>query len=117
MKTYEQLKAELNEAKKQVYALENELTEISDGFIYHTCVLSYGSSSWSTANNPHLIQELADTYGDGYDGLVKVYTDNSELDINHYGCLSILTLDELPENRKNISKSEAYVNNIMPKSY
>lgn len=113
MKTLEQLKAELETAKEQVYMIENQIRNIADGFIYHICVLSYGSATWDTCTNPFIIQELCYEYGDGYNGLVEVYTNNPDLVINHYGCLSVYTLDELPENRRDISKSEAFTNTII----
>lgn len=112
MKTLEQLKAELETARQQVYAIEKQIRSLADGFIYHICIKSYGSKSWSTATNPFTIQELAYQYGDGYDGLVEVYTNNPDLKIDDEGCLSIYTLDKLPENKRDVSKSEAFTNTI-----
>ena len=113
MKTIEQLKAELETARQQVLEIEKQIIEMADGFIYHICVLSYGSSNWSTCANPFTIQELCYQYGDGYDGLVKVYTDNPKLEIEHYGCLEVRTLEQLPDSKKDVSMSQAMTNFAM----
>lgn len=107
MKTIEQLKLELNQARERVSAILQEIAGTPDGYTYQVCVRSYGSKSWETPVNTVRIQDLADEYGDGYDGLVDVYTDNPLLEINHWGCLSIYTLNELPEDVRGVSKSEA----------
>lgn len=107
MKTLEQLKAELETAKEQVWNIERQIREIADGFTYHICILSYGSARWSTCTNPYDIQEICTEYGDGYDGLVKVYTDNPKLEIEHYGCLEVRTLEQLPDSKKDVSMSQA----------
>lgn len=113
METLEQLKAELEIAKEKVWIIEKKILSISDKFIYHLCILSYGSKSWITATNPFLIQKYAYEYGSGEDGLLKVYTNNPDLDIDHGGCLDVFTLEELPEDRRDISKSEAFTNTMM----
>lgn len=113
MKTIEQLKAELETAKQQVWNIKNQIEDIADGYIYHICILSYGSSNWSTCANPFTIQELCDQYHDGYDGLVKVYTNNPNLEVEEQGCLRLYTLEELPENRKNVSKTEGLLNRLL----
>lgn len=107
MKTIEQLKAELETARQQVLEIEKQIIEMADGFIYHICVLSYGSSNWSTCANPFTIQELCYQYGDGYDGLVKVYTNNPNLEVEDQGCLEVLSLEELPDNKRDVSMTEA----------
>ena len=112
MKKLEELKAELAAVRKQAWEIEKQIREMADGFTYHVCVSSYGSHSWSTCKNPVIIQELCDEYGDGYDGLVQVFTDNPNLEVNEYGCLQLYSLDELPEVRRNVSKSEAQLNRI-----
>lgn len=112
MKTLEELKAELAIAQAQVWNLQNQIQKIPDGYTYHICIRSYGSANWMEAINTQLIQKLCNEYQDGYDGLVEVYTDNPNMDVQEWGCLIPHTLDELPENRRDVSKSQAMVNMI-----
>jgi len=112
MKTLEELKAELAVAQAQVWDLESQIQKIPDGYTYHICIRSYGSVNWEKAINTHRIQWLCNEYQGGYDGLVDVYTDNPDMNVRDLGCLTQYTLDELPESRRNISKSQGMVNMI-----
>lgn len=107
------LLASLEEAKRKVYEIQESIRTYQDGYIYHVLILSYGSQSWSIHYNSHSVQEILDEYGDGYDGLVEVYTDNPKPKLQDYGCLrDVCTLEELPESRQEISKSAGFVNLI-----
>lgn len=112
MSDYKSYLAELEIAEAKVSEIRSNINNIEDGFTYHIQICSYGSYSWKTSKNPYYIQELCNEYGDGYDGLIYVYTNNTSLDVDHYGCLTILTLDELPEDKKDVSKSQAFSNTI-----
>lgn len=105
------LLASLEEAKSKVYEIQEAIRKYQDGYIYHVLVLSYGSQSWSIHHNSSSVQEILYEYGDGYDGLVQVYTDNPNPEFRDYGCLrDLCTLEELPESRQDISKSTGILN-------
>jgi hypothetical protein len=112
MSDYTSYLAELKIAEAKVSEIRSNINNAEDGFIYHIQICSYGSVSWETAKNPFYIQELCNEYFDGYNGLVYVYTNNTSLDLDHYGCLTIETLDRLPEDRKEVSKSQAFNDTI-----
>jgi hypothetical protein len=117
-KTYEDLLAEYNKAKELCYNAENALRAYSDGFIYLVCIRSYGSMRWKSYTNPYFIEELVYEYGDGYDGLLEIYSNNPDyLRPDDDGCIDtfkILSLDELNAMSKtNIPMSQAMCNQMM----
>jgi len=116
MKNLEELKAELETAQQAVYAIRTEIQSRADGFTYVVCILSYGSKHWQDYHiNTFVLQELCHEYGDGYDGLVHIYSNNPKLaeELNA-GCLTTFTLEELPENKRNVSRTEGLLNFIKP---
>jgi hypothetical protein len=112
MNTIAEKLEQLGKLNREINLLKKEIAEHKDGYIYKVCIRSYGSVSWQEHFNPYTIQNIVDEYGDGYDGLVEVYTNNPDLKLDSYGCLTELSLEELPE-EKNISKSQAFVNNAI----
>lgn len=101
---------------KQLHTVERQIDNYEDGYTYHVAICSYGSVYWEKFNNPIGIYPLIKEYQDGYDGLVEIYTDNptlvSDLESEDQGCGRYYTLDELPEHKRNVSKSDAFVNNM-----
>lgn len=115
MKTIETLKAELETAEQAVNNIRQQIRTIADGFTYVVCILSYGSKTWNTDYpNTFFLQELCYDYGSGEDGLVHIYTNNPNLELDHYGCLRIFTLEELPESRRNVSKTAGILSFMLP---
>jgi hypothetical protein len=117
MKTLDVLKAELETAQQAVNAIRAEIQSLADGFTYVVCILSYGSKSWQNHHvNTFALQELCYEYGDGYDGLVHIYSNNPKLagELDHMGCLTTFTLEELPENKRDVSRTEGLLSFIKP---
>ena len=117
MKTLALLKAELETAQQAVNTIRTEIQSLADGFTYVVCILSYRSKRWQDYHiNTFVLKELCDEYYDGYDGLVHIYSNNPKLaeELNHWGCLTIFTLEELPENKRDVSKTEGLLNFIKP---
>jgi hypothetical protein len=97
-------KAHLNELYQQLNTVEHLIKEYKDGYIYWVCIRSYGSQRWREYNNRQAINELVNEYGDGYDGLVDIYSNNPRL-LNKVGedtymCDTYYTLDDLPEDKR-----------------
>lgn len=106
----EQLIKEIEALESKLSALRSQLHEYTDGFLYLTCVCSYGSVNWKTHNNEYTVQELCNEYN-GDDGIVNVYTTNPNSSINNYGEVSVITLDEIQNiSKDNISMSRAITN-------
>tara|TARA_Y100001947_G_C10318557_1_gene295040 strand:+ start:445 stop:825 length:381 start_codon:yes stop_codon:yes gene_type:complete len=96
--------------------IERQINNASDGFIYHVLLRSYGSLTWYEYTNPYPIQELVDGCRGGDEGLVNVYTNNpADLYdvIQCWGAMTVYTLDKLPEERREISRSEGFTNMII----
>ena len=109
-KNMEQLIKEIEALESKLSALRSQLHEHTDGFLYLTCLCSYGSVNWQTHNNEYTVQELCNEY-DGYDGIVNVYTTNPNSSISNYGEVSVMTLDEIQNiSKDNISMSRAITN-------
>jgi len=72
---------ELVELKNEI---DNHVHSYEDGFVYICKVRSYGRSWNERVSNPYTLQELCYRY-DGYDGIVDVYSTNSNLSIENYG--------------------------------
>lgn len=97
-------KAHLNELYQQLNTVEHLIKEYKDGYIYWVCIRSYGSERWRQVNNRQAIDELVSEYGDGYDGLVDIYSNNPRL-LNKVGektymCDTYYSLEELPEDKR-----------------
>ena len=107
----------LEELIKQLQDLESKAAELrfsirnyNDGFIYLTCLRCYGSISWETYTNEFCAQELCNEYY-GDNGIVDVYTNNSNNSIQSYGSVTVMSLDEMQNlSKKNISMSSAITN-------
>ena len=107
----EELIKEIESVKRHLSDLESKLYKHSDGFLYLTCLRSYGSMNWSTHKNEYTVQRLCDQYYDGYDGLVDVYTTNPNNTISTYGDVNVMTLEELKKvSTKDVSMSQAISN-------
>ena len=112
MTKLELLKAELELARLEVHELEEELAATPDGFVYFTCLYSFGSKSWDTHLNEFTVQDMCDEYFGGENGLVFVYTNNPNHTIK-YAEVNILSLDELHSICKdNVTMSKAMTNLI-----
>jgi hypothetical protein len=98
------------EARNYANELYEEILETSDGFLYVTCLRCYGSLSWQTHNNEFSVQDLCnDYYGDN--GIVDVYTNNPNHEIDSYGSVLVKTYDEIVDmSKENISMSNAICN-------
>jgi len=111
----EELVKKIKAVKSQLFALQYQLHAYNDGYLYLTCLRSYGSLSWETHINEYTVQELCDQY-DGYDGIVDVYTTNPNTTVTTEGSVEIMTLDEIKNvSQDNISMSAA-VSNWITKS-
>jgi hypothetical protein len=88
----------------QLCDIEEQISAYEDGYTYWVNIRSYGSSTWEQIKNIQSIRDLVEEYSDGYDGIVCIYTDRTDLynmlaDID-YGCGRYHTLDELPKGIK-----------------
>lgn len=94
----------------QLSTLRTQISEHSDGFLYLTCLRCYGSLQWETHTNDFLVQELCNEfYGDN--GIVDVYTNNSNHKISSYGDIKVMDLEEMKKlSQKKISMSAAITN-------
>jgi len=106
----EQLIKEIEAVSSQLSALYSQLYACDDGYLYLTCLRSYGSLTWKTHTNEYTVQELCDQY-DGQHGLVDVYTTNPNTTVTTEGYLKKMTLDEIKNvSQDDISMSEAISN-------
>ena len=106
----EQIKLEYEKALGIANKLYNELTSTPDGYLYKVIINSYGSRSACDYINQYPVDSLVSEYGDGYDGLLNIYSNNPRL-IHKVGkdtgrCDTYYTLEELPE-----EKSKKYAGN------
>jgi hypothetical protein len=107
---------EYKDAQEQVAIVYDKICKTSDGFIYITCLRSYGSIQWRTFINQFLTQELCNEF-DGYDGIVDVYTNNPNNKIDSCGSVVYKSLEELQNlSKDNVSMTRA-ITNWMAKSY
>jgi hypothetical protein len=106
----EQLIKKYEEAKEIANNLYQEILDTSDGFIYMTCLRCYGSIRWQSHKNKFSVNELCYEYN-GDNGIVEVYTNNPNHEIDSYGCVKVLTEEEMVNMSKdNISMSNAICN-------
>lgn len=109
----EELIKEIEAVKRHLDCLQSKLSRHCDGFIYFTCLRSYGSVSWLVHSNQYTVQTLCDEYYSGYDGIVDVYTNNPDNTIDTYGDVNVMALEELKKlSKKNVSMSRAITNMI-----
>lgn len=73
----DELQEARNIASNLIYAHE-------DGFLYECYVRSYGRNWREKHANPVTVQELCYRYG-GDDGIVDIYTNNPDLQVDNYG--------------------------------
>lgn len=73
----EELREVQAQAGNLIYAYE-------DGFTYECRVRSYGRNWTEHHSNPYTVQELLNHYG-GDDGIVDIYTNNPNLQVDNYG--------------------------------
>lgn len=107
------LLASLEEAKRKVYEIQEAIRTYQDGYTYHVLISSYGSHTWTVHHNSTSVQQILDEYGDGYDGLVEVYTDNPNPEFQDYGCgRGVYSLENLPDSRRDVSRSAGLLNLI-----
>jgi hypothetical protein len=97
-------------ARNKANKLYQEILNTSDGFLYVTCLRCYGSLSWQTHNNEFSVQDLCNEfYGDN--GIVDVYTNNPNHEIQSYGSVLVKTYDEIVDmSKENVSMSNAICN-------
>jgi hypothetical protein len=72
---------ELREVQAQA---GNLIYAYKDGFAYECRVRSYGRNWTEHHSNPYTVQELLNHYG-GDDGIVDIYTNNPDLQVDNYG--------------------------------
>lgn len=97
-------------AQAEVSKLRSQLEETPDGYLYFSKLRCWGSISWSTHLNEFTVQELCDEYW-GDNGIVDVYTNNTNHNISTYGDVEVLSLDELKDlSKKSVSMSQAITN-------
>jgi hypothetical protein len=97
-------------AKEYADKLYQEILDTSDGFIYMTCLRCYGSVRWQHHNNEFSVKDLCNEYY-GDNGIVDVYTNNPNHDIDSYGSVLVKTYDEIVDmSKENVSMSNAICN-------
>ena len=97
-------------ARSKANKLYQEILDTSDGFIYMTCLRSYGSIRWKHHNNEFSVQDLCNEYY-GDNGIVDVYTNNPNHKIDSYGSVLVKTYEEIVDmSKENISMSNAICN-------
>jgi hypothetical protein len=98
----------------ELVKLKNEITSkiysFEDGYFYICNVRSYGRN-WKdkSIKNPHTLQELCYQYF-GEDGIVDVYTNNPDLNIENYGEVRFIPTEKDFENWEN----HQYLKNFIP---
>lgn len=117
MTKLEMLQAELTLARLEVYNIEREIRNVDDGFLYFTCLRSYGSVTWDTHVNEVSVQNLCYDYSDGHDGIVDVYTNNPNNTIQTSGLVEVLSLDELQNLSKDNVNMTTAITNWIAKCY
>ena len=97
-------------AKEYADKLYQEILDTSDGFIYMTCLRCYGSVRWQHHNNEFSVKDLCNEYY-GDNGIVDVYTNNPNHEIDSYGSVLVKTYEEIVDmSKENVSMSNAICN-------
>ena len=106
----EKLIQKYQHAKEYADKLYQEILDTSDGFIYMTCLRCYGSVRWQHHKNEFSVQDLCNEYY-GDNGIVDVYTNNPNHEIDSYGSVLVKTYDEIVDmSKENVSMSNAICN-------
>ena len=103
----EELIKQYEEARRLSNQLYQEILDTPDGFIYLTQLRCYGSLRWQSHKNEFSVQDLCnDYYGDN--GIVDVYTNNPNHEIESYGSVRIMTEEEMVSlSKEDISMTSA----------
>jgi hypothetical protein len=110
IKHMEQIIQEIKSLEERIFNLRSQLHEYNDGFLYLTRLRCYGSLTYVTYTNKFFVQELCDEY-QGDEGIVDVYTTNPDPNIQNYGDVIVMTLEEIQNiSQENISMSRAIAN-------
>jgi len=97
-------------ARSKANKLYQEILDTSDGFLYVTCLRCYGSVRWQHHNNEFSVKDLCNEYY-GDNGIVDVYTNNPNHEIDSYGSVLVKTYDEIVDmSKENVSMSNAICN-------
>ena len=98
------------EARRHANELYEEILETSDGFIYVTCLRCYGSVRWQSHKNEFSVQDICNEYY-GDNGIVDVYTNNPNHEIESYGSVRVMTEEEMINmSKEDISMTSAICN-------
>jgi len=97
-------------ARSKANKLYQEILDTSDGFLYVTCLRCYGSVRWQHHNNEFSVKDLCNEYY-GDNGIVDVYTNNPNHEIDSYGSVLVKTYEEIVDmSKENVSMSNAICN-------
>jgi hypothetical protein len=97
-------------ARSKANKLYQEILDASDGFLYVTCLRCYGSVRWQHHNNEFSVKDLCNEYY-GDNGIVDVYTNNPNHEIDSYGSVLVKTYEEIVDmSKENVSMSNAICN-------
>jgi hypothetical protein len=103
----EELIKKYEEAKEVANNLYREILNTPDGFLYFTQLRRYGSVYWQNHKNEFSVQELCYEY-DGEEGIVDVYTNNTNHNISNYGDVKVITEQEIIDmSKENVSMTSA----------
>ena len=103
----EELIKKYEEAKEVANTLYREILNTPDGFLYFTQLRRYGSVYWQNHKNEFSVQELCYEY-DGEEGIVDVYTNNTNHNISNYGDVKVITEQEIIDmSKENVSMTSA----------
>jgi len=94
MKDFKGINETYNQAKELVSTTYDALQKAKDGFEYITSLRCYGDINNVKHNNEITVQELCDQYY-GDNGIVDVYTNNSNHNIVTYGTVYVVTNEKL----------------------
>jgi hypothetical protein len=87
----------------------NLIHAYEDGFTYECHVRSYGRNWTERHNNSYTVQELCNQYS-GEDGIVDIYTNNPNLQVDNYGdTLCFPTLEDAE-----VWRSHRFLTNAIP---
>jgi hypothetical protein len=106
----EKLIQKYQHAKGYADKLYQEILDTPDGFLYVTCLRCYGSVRWQHHNNEFSVKDLCNEYY-GDNGIVDVYTNNPNHEIDSYGSVLVKTHEEIVDmSKENVSMSNAICN-------
>jgi len=88
--------------------VNSRINSYEDGYFYICDVRSYGRSWKENHVNPYTLQELCYQYF-GEDGIVDVYTNNPDLNIENYGNVKFVPTKEDLEKWKNYTFLENHI--------